>query len=360
MNKLFVKLNIFIPVLLVLVVAASASLYAEEKGIAGRTLKTTNDGCGSCHGSSATSGVVVTISGPAALNLGAMGSYTVTVTDAAGNNGGVNIAVSSGALSPVSSTLKLDSGELVHNDKVAIPATYEFQYTAPATQGIVTMYAIAKGANFTAWNWASNFPIDVNDSVPVELSSFSATVQNNVVELLWTTATETNNFGFEIQRAIYRESEKEKMWVKIGFVNGHGTRTTPASYSFAEENPVGGSKLWYRLKQVDFDGTFEYSNEIEINLVPDDFSLLQNYPNPFNPSTTIQFRVPNSGFVSLKIYNLLGSEIATLINENLPAGQHKVTWDGKNQMGAQITTGVYFYQIKTPEFSQTKKMLLML
>ena len=187
-------------------------------------------------------------------------------------------------------------------------------------------------------------------SVPVELTSFTANVITNKVNLIWKTATETNNSGFNVERKSLVDSE----WNTLSFIKGFGTTTEPQSYSFNDEN-ISAGKYFYRLKQIDFNGMYEYSNEIEVLVnAPNNFSLNQNYPNPFNPSTSIEFQLPKESFVTLKIYNILGVEIVTLVNELKPAGVHKIIFDA-----AGMTSGLYIYKISTGNFEQTRKMMLL-
>lgn len=187
-------------------------------------------------------------------------------------------------------------------------------------------------------------------SLPVELTSFAANVIASKVNLTWTTATESNNSGFIVERLKYDQSE----WQTLTFVNGNGTTTQSQSYSFSDDNLSAGKYL-YRLKQVDYNGMFEYSNEIEVVVsAPDKFALNQNYPNPFNPSTSIEFQLPKESFVTLKVYNILGVEIATLVNEQKPAGVHKINFDASG-----LTSGLYIYKISTGNFEQTRKMMLL-
>ncbi len=194
-----------------------------------------------------------------------------------------------------------------------------------------------------------------NSIVPVELVSFSANVSNNSVELSWITATELNNSGFEIERSSHTERSRSMTdWEKIGFINGHGTTSESHSYSFSDNN-LSTEKYVYRLKQIDFDGTFSYSNEVEVDLsLPQAFSLEQNYPNPFNPSTSIQYAISSRQLVTLKIFDLLGKEIATLVNENKPAGNYEVSFDARN-----LSSGTYFYKLQAGSFVETKKMILL-
>ncbi len=186
-------------------------------------------------------------------------------------------------------------------------------------------------------------------TVPVELLSFSANIDKNDVQLKWITETETNNYGFEIERK--RSTQK---WNKIGFVQGNGTTTETTSYSFTDKGLASG-KYYYRLKQIDFDGTYEYSNTISIEVKsPTQFELNQNYPNPFNPSTTISYSIKNDGIVQLKIFDILGNEIAKLVNEQKQAGTFSVEFDA-----SILPSGVYFYQLKTGGFIDIKKMMLL-
>ncbi len=193
-----------------------------------------------------------------------------------------------------------------------------------------------------------------NSVVPVELVSFSANVSYNSVTLNWTTASELNNSGFEVERSVISNEVRNLNWQSIGFVNGNGTTSESHAYSFVDDNLSIG-KYTYRLKQIDLDGSFTYSNEIEVDLgLPLSFSLEQNYPNPFNPSTSIKYQVSSISNVSLKVYDILGNEIATLVNEIQPAGIYEVNFNASS-----LPSGVYFYKLQASSFSETKKMLLM-
>lgn len=193
--------------------------------------------------------------------------------------------------------------------------------------------------------------------VPVELISFTAKIMANDVKLSWSTATEINNRGFEIQRSaqLSPTQQQGRAWSSIGFVEGRGTTTEIQNYTFTDKNIEPG-RYNYRLIQSDFDGTSEYSNVIEAVIdVHYDFALLQNYPNPFNPTTIVTFSVP-AGLhkVKLSIYDILGNEIAVLVNEEKPAGEYSVEWNASD-----FASGVYFYKLQTPEFISSKKLLLM-
>ncbi|MDY0083431.1 MAG: M14 family zinc carboxypeptidase [Ignavibacteriaceae bacterium] len=187
--------------------------------------------------------------------------------------------------------------------------------------------------------------------IPVELTSFTAVTQDNNVLLQWITASEANNLGFDIER---RSAISNTGWQKIGFVSGKGTTTERSAYSFKDVNPVDG-KSYYRLRQIDFDGTAKIFNSVEVDFdVVREYSLLQNFPNPFNPETEISFALAKSDNVTLKIYNILGSEVVTLVNEFMEAGKHTVKFNASD-----ITSGVYLYTIKSGNFTATRKMILM-
>ncbi|MCA0387378.1 MAG: T9SS type A sorting domain-containing protein [Bacteroidetes bacterium] len=183
-------------------------------------------------------------------------------------------------------------------------------------------------------------------ALPVELTSFTASAKGSTVTLNWETKTEVDNNGFEVERNVSGN------WDKIGFVEGHGTANSPKYYSFVDNGAIG-NKIQYRLKQIDNDGTFEYSPEVEVELNPTTFALYQNYPNPFNPSTIIRFSMPVNGNVVLNVFNTLGEKVASLLNGQMEAGYHEVSFDAKN-----LPSGLYFYEIKAGDFSSIKKMIL--
>jgi hypothetical protein len=217
------------------------------------------------------------------------------------------------------------------------------------TSGNVTLgtYTITVQGNGTNGTPVHRRTITLDVIVPVELTSFSANSDKNDVILTWMTATETNNQGFEIQRKTSGEYER------IAFVEGRGTTTEVQNYLFRDKNLLSGSYT-YRLKQTDYDGSFAYSDEVEIDIdQPSVFYLGQNYPNPFNPSTNIKYSIPADGNVSLKVYDLLGKEVATLVNEPQQAGTFDVVFDGAN-----LASGVYYYQLITGELTATKKLML--
>jgi hypothetical protein len=220
------------------------------------------------------------------------------------------------------------------------------------TTGYGTLFRSCWGSGYTANSGSQgNFSIvriTADDPVPVELISFSASTSGKNVLLEWTTATELNNSGFEVQRRMI-DSEYEA----VGFVAGSGSTSEQRDYLFSDVNVPDG-KYFYRLKQIDFNGVFDFSNEIEVEVnAPAEFSLDQNYPNPFNPSTTINYSIAEPTLVKIAVYNLLGQEVALVVNEFKEAGQHNVNFNA-----SALTSGAYFYTIETPQFKQTKKMLL--
>ncbi|NWF90025.1 MAG: T9SS type A sorting domain-containing protein [Ignavibacteriaceae bacterium] len=213
-----------------------------------------------------------------------------------------------------------------------------------------TLYSIAIVDN-DLWISGSNGTILKGFSdpeVPVELISFDATVSANKVTLVWKTATEQNNKGFEVERKLNGEN-----WTSIGFVHGKGTTSETSVYSFSD-NLTRSSKAWYRLKQQDFNGSYEYSKIVEVNLsLPTKFDLAQNYPNPFNPTTSIKYSLAAKSMVELKIYNILGKEIVKLVNDVQDAGNYEVKFNAQN-----LSSGVYFYELNAGSFSAKKKMML--
>ncbi|MDP2364656.1 MAG: T9SS type A sorting domain-containing protein, partial [Ignavibacteria bacterium] len=232
------------------------------------------------------------------------------------------------------------------------------------TNTLIWALAVSETNLFAGSNGNGVWRRPIDSVVPVELVSFTSSTNGNDVVLNWSTATETNNSGFEIERSVisipilpdgrqvYRE--RNLNWGKVGFVNGNGTTTETQSYSFNDNNLLSGKYL-YRLKQIDFDGTFEYSNEVEVIInVPDKFELSQNYPNPFNPTTKIKYQIATSDQVSLKIYDVLGNEVASLVNELQPSGIYEVTFDARS-----LSSGTYFYKLQAGSFVEIKKMILL-
>lgn len=188
------------------------------------------------------------------------------------------------------------------------------------------------------------------NALPVELASFTASTNGNNVDLNWSTTTETNNSGFDIERSSVNGS-----WTKIGNVTGNGTTASAQNYTYRDRNVTSGNYN-YRLKQIDFNGNFAYynlSNEVNVG-IPTQYALSQNYPNPFNPSTSINYEIPFDGKVSLKIFDMTGKEVMTLVNEVKTAGYYTYNFNASN-----LSSGVYFYSISANNFTATKKMMLL-
>ncbi len=187
--------------------------------------------------------------------------------------------------------------------------------------------------------------------LPVELTKFTATATFEGVLLNWTTATETNNHGFEIEK-----SANGIEFYTVAFVPGAGTTTESREYTYKDDvDYKGGETFYYRLKQIDLDGRVQYSDVLEVVFdVPKDFVLHQNYPNPFNPATTIKFAVPKTSLVSIKVYDLTGQEVGTLVNEIKEAGTYEIKFDAHN-----LASGVYIYRMIAENFTSVRKLNLL-
>ena len=186
-------------------------------------------------------------------------------------------------------------------------------------------------------------------ALPVELSSFTAKVIDERVHLKWITKTEVSNYGFYIERTTDNSD-----WKAIGFVEGHGNSNSPKSYLFVDMNPSGGSKFKYRLKQIDTDGKYEYSDEIEVDIILIKYTLYQNYPNPFNPTTTIKFALAEKTELMIAVYNLLGEKVAEVFSDELDKGYHEVEFNA-----ATLSSGIYFYRFESQKFVSARKMIIM-
>ncbi|HEX9252377.1 MAG TPA: S8 family serine peptidase [Ignavibacteriaceae bacterium] len=287
-----------------------------------------------------------------------LNSATVGIENAAGNDGlqvayNANYVANNLALEfaaePDWLSNNLNSGTLFNGNSVDVELTF-------------------RAEDYPAGNYSMDFNVASNDPVnptvtvpvtmeisiiPVELTSFVANNDRNNVTLNWATATEVNNSGFQIERKPNGSNE----WISISFVSGKGTSTERSYYSYLDKSLAVG-KYSYRLKQVDLDGTFEYSPEIEVDVnAPDEFTLYQNYPNPFNPATTIEYSLPEKADVTISIYTSIGELVTTLVNGTIEAGYQKATFNAAN-----LTSGTYIYQMKAVSsgrtFVDTKKMLL--
>jgi len=226
---------------------------------------------------------------------------------------------------------------------------WQWSLSSGGNGGINQLGATDFYADPTMLYYIDDYAVNDLTIIPVELTSFNATDKNGQVVLSWTTATELNNQMFEIER---RSSESQ--YITIGYVNGNGTTTEPQKYTYIDNSLLTGT-FFYRLKQIDFGGTYEYSDEVEVDVTgPLSFELEQNYPNPFNPSTSIKYSIPESGFVTLDVFNLLGEKIISLVNGRQEAGRYEVNFDASN-----LASGLYIYNLKSGSLSLVKKMLLM-
>ena len=246
---------------------------------------------------------------------------------------------------------------------VATPGTYSWKAVISGTWdawGIDNRNINASNASITTTNPNQNVYLYLNKNtgrvtssidvpVPVELNSFSASVMNDFVILNWTTSTEKNSSAFEVEK----KQADVNTWQKIGSVKAADLSNSPKNYSYSDKNITAG-KYNYRLKMVDNDGSFRYSSVVNVDIsAPAKFELAQNFPNPFNPSTTIRYQLPVNSRITLKVYDMLGKEVTTLVNEQKPAGSYEVTLKAD-----RLSSGVYYYQLKTDNFVQTKKFAL--
>jgi hypothetical protein len=230
--------------------------------------------------------------------------------------------------------------------KITLSSNGELIYFHKA-DGTIALENIANIKTFTFSDTPQGQPI------PVELSSFNAVQIGSSVLLNWRTETEMNNYGFEIERANELNGTPLK-WSSIGFVEGQGSSTRPKEYSF-NDRPTGYNIYHYRLRQIDLDGKYEYSKvvSIEINSL-DNYSLNQNYPNPFNPATKISYNIASDGFVIMKIYDVLGNEVSSLINDHQKAGNYITTFDG-----SKYASGIYILRLSSGNYNSSIKMTLM-
>lgn len=276
---------------------------------------------------------------------------------------------------------KADTSNVIFAVAWGTITTYRAYMTDAATwstDGMISLTASGNTYTRTSYNSSNtqyshtasasiaDIPNSSTPALPVELTSFTATARGRGVELAWKTATEVNNHGFEVERKPVQDSRLEvggsdhetqtsnQAWSHVGFVQGSGTTNAPKEYSFTDKVPVSGKYL-YRLKQVDNDGKFEYSSSVEVNAstLTSGYELAQNHPNPFNPTTTIAFALAKDEFVSLKVYDMLGKEIATLVNGKQSAGAYSVPFEA-----SQLPSGIYFYTLRAGNNIETKKMLL--
>ncbi len=190
--------------------------------------------------------------------------------------------------------------------------------------------------------WSDQFVI--SNVLPVELISFTGSLMNNAITLTWETATEINNYGFKLERNIDNAT-----WEQVTFIEGHGNSNSPKEYSFVDTDKLSGT-VKYRLKQMDFDGSFEYSDIVEVEISSaKEFKLPQNYPNPFNPTTMVSYSLPTDSKVKIEITNMLGQSVKVLVNDNKSAGYYKTTWNAES-----LPSGIYFINITANGINSTQ------
>jgi hypothetical protein len=227
---------------------------------------------------------------------------------------------------------------------------------------------LARFKFYTNSSWAVGSTISIDDlkienesALPVQINSFHGKYINGQVKLDWQTATEINNYGFEIERMEISNQVNASDWQRLGFVQGSGNSNSPKNYTFTDNLLLSNkliASLQYRLKQMDFDGQFEYSNIVEVIIDKSaQFDLSQNYPNPFNPETTIRFSIPSAEqplMASLHVYDLLGKLVAVLVNEPKLPGVYEVKFNG-----SELVSGIYFYKFNVGNFTSVKKLILL-
>lgn len=205
-------------------------------------------------------------------------------------------------------------------------------------------------------NFSNMIDTMLTTNTPVELISFSSSIKNNKdVMLEWSTASETNGYGFELQRSESNSNDFQK----ISFISSEGTTSMPKHYCYVDKDLAIG-EYFYRLKQIDLDGSYQFSDTIQVTVgLNMEFALCQNSPNPFNSVTTISYNLPSACHVELTVYNISGQEVNKLIDDFQKAGSHAAKWDGRNSEGKEVTSGLYYYKICTPYESQFRRMLLL-
>jgi len=265
------------------------------------------------------------------LNESGGGTITVVYTD--NSTSPDNIVYKQSSMGSISFGSKHTLISGAYNNATSTKENYTDEVVILASTNILTIGVIAY----------------TDDPFPVELSLFSANPLTDKVILNWRTETEVNNYGFSIEKEIDSDG-----WTSVGFVEGYGNSNSPKEYTFEDSNIKQKGKYSYRLKQIDNDGTFEYSDIATVNVdLPEKYYLSQNYPNPFNPETKIDYMIQNDTEVSLKIYDLLGTEVATLVDQYQSAGTYSVLFNANN-----LASGVYIYRLVVGDYVSVKRMSL--
>ena len=290
-------------------------------------------------------------SGTSATNSNAAGGIFTqnSITFAFNNDGAANHGLE---MAIPFSELGADASMSIQVFAFVVSSTgYFSDVTVP---GDVTTGNLANNPDFSTLA-GGPYHSDPPSTLPVELTSFTAAANAGFIQLNWATASEINNSGFEVQRKI-NTTDSGNNWITIGFRKGHGTTTNPSVYSYNDYiQNIATTNISYRLKQVDFNGNFTFSNPVTVNnIIPGTVELLQNYPNPFNPTTKISYSIPQGEFVSLKVYDVLGNEVSTLVNNYKDAGNYSVNFNGTS-----LSSGIYFYRLQAGDHIYIKKMTLM-
>lgn len=293
----------------------------------------------------------ITIASPTILTRG---QWDASINS---NYGAMFTAMYGGIARSLETTLNTNPGGAVPTT-AALVGVIRFPITNPSANHNITWHTSFSAVQTDLGDEvALTFVNPPNSPLPVELTNFIANSDRNNIKLNWITVTEINNSGFDIERKSV--NAQVEIWTKIGNVNGYGNSNEQKNYSF-NDNCLQSGKYAYRLKQIDYNGNFEYFNlavEIEVG-VPKEFSLSQNYPNPFNPATKIDYDLPFDSKIDLRVYDMTGRQVANLVNNGFQnAGYYTVQMSGVN-----MSSGIYFFRITAQgnekNFTATKKMVL--
>ncbi|MBE2279063.1 MAG: immune inhibitor A [Ignavibacteriaceae bacterium] len=277
--------------------------------------------------------------------------YDCGVVQISTNNGSTWVTLAGKLTIPASGLGKqVPAGSPVYGDSRANWAYEEINLASYAGQNIKLRFELRTDGSINADGWyIDDIGIVVYTAVPVELTSFTANVSENGVNLDWATASEVNNSGFDVQR-----SSNSELWETLSFVAGKGSTADASVYKYIDNSPLPG-KSYYRLVQIDYDGTTQKYGPVEIDFTTVyDYELSQNYPNPFNPSTNLTFTLAQAGKTDLRIYDITGTEVSNLVNDYLEAGKYTITFDA-----SKLSSGIYFYELRSGNFVKRMKMTLL-
>lgn len=337
--------------------------YAYSTGISGQTKKNSaTAGCGAkvsggggCHGVNADTAVQVLLSGPSALPVGTPGTFSISVSGGTTTGGGCDIAVSSGTLSSGSTLLQVLNQELTHVSPIATPFSVEFSYTSNSP-GTVTMYANGKTSD--GWNWAPNFTLRIGPPPapsPLLPADGSSAVPTSIT-LMWS-GVQGPKWNVEVSAS-----------QSFGSLLAHEDSLADTTFTIPEGILANNTQYFWRVRGSDFGGTSAWSQiwsfstaltgvEDALSSRPTEFALAQNYPNPFNPGTRIQYTVGGTegrgASVKLVVFDLLGNEVAVLVNDRQPAGRYVVSFDASG-----LPSGIYLYRLTAGGIVHSRKMLL--